>query len=215
MIEAVFFDLDGTLADTAPDLGGALNRLLEEEGRSPLPLSSLRPHVSGGARALIRVGFGLTPEVPGYAELQQRFLGSYQTNICNETQLFPGIEAVLSALESRGIKWGIVTNKAERFTREVVRQLRLESRAASVVSGDSTPHPKPAPDPLILACHQADVTPERCIYVGDDLRDVQSGMAAGMATVIAAWGYLGDGPTPASWGGDHIITEPLHLLALI
>ena len=215
MTEAVFFDLDGTLADTALDLGGALNRLLAEEGRQARPLAALRPHVSGGARALLRVGFGLGPEDAAYPPMQKRFLDLYQANICNDTCLFPGMESLLTALEARGIKWGIVTNKVARYTDEVVRRLGLDQRAACVVSGDSAPRPKPAPDPLLLACQLAGVAAERCHYVGDDLRDVQAGKAAGMITVVAAWGYLGDGAPAESWGGDHIVIEPGQILDLI
>ena len=215
MTEAVFFDLDGTLADTALDLGGALNRLLAEEGRQARPLAALRPHVSGGARALLRVGFGLGPEDAAYPPMQKRFLDLYQANICNDTCLFPGMESLLTALEARGIKWGIVTNKVARYTDEVVRRLGLDQRAACVVSGDSAPRPKPAPDPLLLACQLAGVAAERCHYVGDDLRDVQAGQAAGMRTIVAAWGYLGDGPSIEDWGGDHIVIEPGQILDLI
>lgn len=215
MIQAIFFDLDGTLADTAPDLGGALNRLLKEESRPPLPMEQLRPHVSGGARALLKVGFGILPEDGAYSDLQRRFLDLYQAHICEETQLFDGMDRVLHSLEGSGIKWGIVTNKAERFTREIVNRLGLEKRAVSVVSGDSTPHPKPAPDPLLLACQQAGVDASACLYVGDDLRDVQAGNAAGMTTVVAAWGYLGDNPAPEGWGANRLIATPLELLGLL
>ena len=190
-------------------------RRIIEEGRHAQPLAALRPHVSGGARALIRTGVVLTPEDAAYPALQKRFLDLYQAHICEQTCLFPGMEDLLVSLESRGIKWGIVTNKVERYTVEVVRQLGLSQRAACVVSGDSAPRPKPAPDPLLLACQQAGVAAERCHYVGDDLRDVQAGKAAGMITVVAAWGYLGDGAPAESWGGDHIVIEPGQILDLI
>jgi len=214
MVEAVFFDLDGTLADTAPDLAGTLNRLLTEEGRETLPLARLRPHVSGGVRALLREGFGIARDDAGYADLQARFLDIYASRLCEETVLFPGIEELLSRLERRGIPWGIVTNKPERFTREVVRGLGLDRRAASVVSGDSAALPKPAPDPLLLACQQARVS-TASLYVGDDLRDVEAGRAAGMVTVIAAWGYLGNELPIDRWGGDHIVEHPGEILPLL
>lgn len=215
MIRAVFFDLDGTLADTAPDLGGALNRLLAIEGKSPLPMEYLRPYVSGGARALLRTGFGITPDDPGYGDMQQRFLDIYAANICVDTRLFADMPELLSALENRGLPWGIVTNKASRFTEKVVAGLGLSQRAVSVVSGDSAARPKPAPDPLLMAAAHAGLAPEECLYVGDDLRDIQSGKAAGMGTVTAAWGYLGESPDIAAWAADHICQTPLDLLQLL
>lgn len=214
MIQGVFFDLDGTLADTAPDLGGALNRLLEQQRRSPLPLAALRPHVSGGARALLRVGFGINPDDASYPDYLERFLGIYQAHICDESTLFEGMDHVLNALEARHLPWGIVTNKAERFTLPLVERLALAPRAASVVAGDTAARPKPAPDPLLLACERAGVDPTACIYIGDDLRDIESGRAAGMTTVAAAWGYLGSGPAIDAWGADHILRQPREILAL-
>ena len=215
MIRAVFFDLDGTLADTAPDLGGALNRLLLAENRSPLPMEQLRPHVSGGARALLRTGFGITPDDPGYADMQKRFLDTYAAHICVDTQLFEGMEEVLLALENRGIPWGIITNKVQRFTQDVVSGLGLSRRAASVISGDTAARPKPAPDPLLLAAERAGLAPRHCLYVGDDLRDIQAGKAAGMGTVTAAWGYLGEAPDIESGAADPICQTPGDLLRLL
>ena len=214
MHEAVFFDLDGTLADTAPDLAGALNRLLEEESRSTLPLARLRPHVSGGSRALLLEGFGLGPESVGYAQLKTRFLDFYAAHICDETTLFPGMEVLLNELERADIPWGIVTNKPACYTIEVVRRLGLDKRAVCVVSGDSAARPKPAADPILLAYELAGVSTS-CLYVGDDLRDVQAGRAAGLTTVIAAWGYLGMGDPIEQWGGDHIVHHPEEILPLL
>ncbi|HEY3432694.1 MAG TPA: HAD-IA family hydrolase [Rhodocyclaceae bacterium] len=215
MIRAVFFDLDGTLADTAPDLGGALNRLLLAEGKSPLPMEQLRPYVSGGARALLRTGFDITPDDAGYADMQKRFLDIYAANICVDTRLFGGMEQVLQTLENRGIPWGIITNKVQRFTKDVVAGLGLDQRAVSVISGDTAARPKPAPDPLLLAAEEAGIPAGDCLYVGDDLRDIQAGKAAGMGTVTAAWGYLGGSPDIESWAADHICQTPLDLLRLI
>ncbi len=215
MIEAVLFDLDGTLADTAPDLGGALNHLLQEEGRAPLPMPQLRPHVSGGARALIGAGFGLTPEDADYPRLQQRFLALYETHICVDSRLFDGMVDLLYEIESANLRWGIVTNKIERYTRQVVTGLGLAQRAACVVSGDSTPNPKPHPEPLLLACRLAGVNPQHTLYVGDDLRDVQAGHAAGIRTIAAAWGYLGDGLPIEQWNADSIAMHPADVLGLI
>lgn len=214
-IEALLFDLDGTLADTARDLGGALNRLLQEEGRPPLPLESLRPHVSGGAGALLRAGFGLTPSDPAFAEYRQRFLDQYESAICRETVLFPGIADLLVRLDDRKIPWGVVTNKMERFTRQVVSALGLELRAACVISGDSAARLKPAPDPILLACTQAGVLPAATLYIGDDLRDIQAGKAAGTGTIAVRWGYLGTDSNIATWGADRIIDEPQELLDLL
>lgn len=215
MIEAVLFDLDGTLADTAPDLGGALNRLLEEQGLAPLPMPQMRPHVSGGTRALIRLGFQLSPEDTDYAALAQRFLAHYQAGLCVGTALFPGMAALLDALEARAVKWGVVTNKPQRFTLPLLECLGLKDRAACIVSGDSAARPKPDPAPLLLACTAAGVAPGKAIYVGDDLRDIVAGRAAGMRTVTAAYGYLGVAEPFESWQADAVIREPAEILGLL
>ena len=212
---AVLFDLDGTLADTAPDLGAALNRLLQEHERATLPLAQLRPHVSGGARALIKAGFGLSPGQEAYAGLAARFLEHYEAALCVATVLFPGTAAMLDALEQRAIKWGIVTNKAQRFALPLVAQLGLHRRAACVVSGDSALHPKPHPAPLLLACAALQVSPAEAAYVGDDLRDILAGRAAGMHTVTASYGYLGGAEHYDSWQADSVIHQPGDLLALV
>lgn len=215
MIATVLFDLDGTLADTAPDLGGALNRLLVEENLAPLPLQQLRPHVSGGARGLIQIGFRLSPGDAAYAALVHRFLEHYQSDLCTGTTLFPGMEELLDSLEERGIKWGVVTNKPQRFTLPLFEKLGLRHRAACIVSGDSAPRPKPHPASLLLACAATQVAPEQAIYVGDDLRDIVAGRAAGMRTVTAAYGYLGVAEPFESWGADAIIREPSEILGLL
>lgn len=213
-IEAVLFDLDGTLADTAPDLGGALNQLREEAGLPPLPLDILRPQASAGARGLLGIGFGLTPDQASYKDLQQRFLVLYASRICDDTRLFPGIAELLDELDRRGIRWGIVTNKIERFTLPLLECLGLDKRAACIVSGDSAARPKPDPAPLLMACEIAKIRPNNAIYVGDDERDVQAGLACSMSTVIAAWGYL-DGKPIEEWGADAIIGHPVEVLRLI
>jgi N-acetyl-D-muramate 6-phosphate phosphatase len=214
-VEAVFFDLDGTLADTAPDLGGALNRLLEEQGRATIDMATLRPHVSAGTRGMLAVGFGLSPRDNAYADLARRFLELYAAMLSDGTRLFDGMAALLDQLESRRIRWGVVTNKPARFTLPLMDALDLRHRAAAIVSGDSTPKPKPAPDTLHLACATAGITPGRALYVGDDLRDIQAAHAAGMPGIIAAWGYLGDGPGINEWGADATIDDPLDLLGLL
>jgi phosphoglycolate phosphatase len=215
MARAVFFDLDGTLADTAPDLGDALNRVLIEEGRPALAMATVRPHVSAGSRGLLWLGFGLEPEDAGYSGLQQRLLAHYEVRLCVGTHLFDGMAALLDTLDARGVAWGIVTNKPRRFTEPLVDLLGLRRRAAAIVSGDSTPAPKPSPAPLLLACASAGVEPTQSLYVGDDLRDVQAAKAAGLRAVAARWGYLGEGPAVADWRADDIIDHPGQVLELL
>ena len=212
MPEAVLFDLDGTLADTAPDLGGALNQLLLEQGRDPLGMDQLRPHVSSGARGMIGAGLGITPADPGYLELQQRFLAIYQEALCVGTRLFEGMAEHLDQLEAQGIPWGIVTNKSQRFAIPLMEGLGLRQRSACIVCGDSAQRAKPHGHPMQLASAVIGIAAADCIYVGDDERDVISGRVAGMTTIIAAWGYLGAGKPPASWGADAIAASPQDIL---
>lgn len=212
---AVLFDLDGTLADSALDLGGALNFLRQQQGLPTLSITELRPHVSGGAKALIRAGFGLGPEDAAYADLQQRFLDYYQAHSCVATVLFNGIAELLDELDARQIPWGIVTNKAARFTQGIVAALGLAQRAKTVVSGDTAAKPKPAPEPILYACQEAGINPVETLYVGDDLRDVQAGLAAGTGTIATAWGYLGSGEPIEAWGADAIIQHPHELLSYL
>ncbi len=211
-MRAVFFDLDGTLADTAPDLGRALNRLRAERGLEPLPLGIMRAHASSGARGLLKAGFGSTPESEGYDALRDRFLELYAENLCVDTRLFDGIPELLSTIDARPLPWGIVTNKAKRFTEPLLRALAVGHRAACIVSGDSTPHIKPHPAPLLEAAMLLALPAGDCIYVGDDLRDVQAARAAGMRFAAAGWGYLGDGADPHAWGADAVIPYPRELL---
>lgn len=210
--KAVLFDLDGTLADTAPDLGGALNQLLLEQGRSPLPMDRLRPHVSSGARGMIGAGLGITPADSGYAMLQQRFLAIYQDALCVGTRLFQGMAEHLDALEARAIPWGIVTNKSQRFAIPLMEQLGLRQRSVCIVCGDSARRAKPHGHPMQLASAVIGIAAADCIYVGDDERDVISGRAVGMRTIIAGWGYLGDGRLPSEWGADAIAAAPHEIL---
>jgi phosphoglycolate phosphatase len=215
-VDAVLFDLDGTLADTAGDLAGALNRLRRDLGLEPMPLASLRAQASSGARGLIGAGLGVLPDAPGYDALRDAFLAHYEACLAETTRLFDGVAELLDALEARGMRWGIVTNKAARFTVPVVRALGLDARAATVVSGDTTPHPKPRPEPLLHAARELALPPARCAYVGDDLRDILAGNAAGMLSLVARWGYLGTGEPPERWpaaGGADVPIELLDWLA--
>ncbi len=208
---AVLFDFDGTLADTAPDLGGAVNRLLVEQGLAALPLERIRPHASSGARGMLGAAFGLTPEDPRYAPLRDAFLAYYAERVCVETTLFPGIEELLGELALQGIAWGVVTNKATRFTEPILAALRLEP--GCVVCGDTTPHTKPHPTPLLHAAERLGLAPETCCYVGDDLRDIQAARAAKMRAIAVEYGYHGTGNDgPRSWNADVVIAHPMELI---
>ena len=214
-VDLVLFDLDGTLADTAPDLGGAVNRMLVARGREPLPLAELRPVASHGARGLLGRAFGVLPADPDFEGLRQEFFREYEGALCVDSTLFPTMDEALSGLEASGIRWGIVTNKMTRFTVPLVRALGLHERAACVVSGDTATKPKPDPAPLLHALAATRTAAEAALYVGDDLRDIQAGRAAGMRTVAVSYGYLGDGPHYEKWGADHIIHSPAELLSLV
>jgi phosphoglycolate phosphatase len=214
-VDLVLFDLDGTLADTAPDLAGAVNRMLKARGRDPLPLADLRPVASHGARGLLGRAFGVAPIDAGFEALRQEFFREYEGALCVESSLFPLMNEALTELESRGVRWGIVTNKVARFTEPLVRALGLHERAACVVSGDTTPRAKPDPAPLLHALAATAIAADAALYVGDDLRDIQAGRAAGMRTVAVSYGYLGDGPHYAEWGADHVIHSPAELLTLV
>ncbi len=210
---AVLFDLDGTLADTAPDLAAAVNKMRTDRGLEATPFEQLRPLASAGARGLIGVAFGTTPADAGYDAMRTEFLDNYAARIAERTRLFEGTQELLKAIEARGMSWGIVTNKPERFTNALVPLIGL-GHAACVVSGDTTPHPKPHPEPLFEAARRIQLDAGTCWYVGDDLRDIQAGKAAGMPTVAAAWGYCGH-TEPHSWEADLIADTPASLIALL
>jgi 2-phosphoglycolate phosphatase len=211
VIEAVLFDLDGTLADTAPDLASTVNLMLKSRGLPAVALEQVRPHVSKGARGMIASAFAIGADHPGYAAMRDEFLELYADNLCVESRLFPGMESLLAHLESQSIAWGVVTNKLERFARPVMEGLGLGRRAAVVVGGDTCGRAKPFPDPLLHAAAAMGVAPENVLYVGDDQRDVQAARAAGMPVVVAGYGYLGDGPPPAQWGADAIVESAADL----
>jgi N-acetyl-D-muramate 6-phosphate phosphatase len=210
---AILFDLDGTLADTAPDLAAAMNRVRTTRGLAPTPYEALRPVASAGARGLIGASFGLKPDDEGYNELRDAFLANYEAAIAVDSSLFDGVEALLAGLAARGLAWGIVTNKAARFTDRLVPQIGL-AHAQCVISGDTTAHAKPHPAPLLEAARRLGLAPNECWYVGDDLRDIQAGHAASMATVAAGWGYCGHAE-PASWNANALADTPLTVLALL
>ncbi|HSC95265.1 MAG TPA: HAD-IA family hydrolase [Burkholderiales bacterium] len=214
MIKAVLFDLDGTLADTAPDLTYALNCVRGARGLPALPLAATRPFASQGARGLIGAGFNINPGDAGYDALRDAFLAAYSSNLCRETRLFPGIPQLLDQLETRALPWGVVTNKAERFTLPLLELLEVRARAACVIGGDTTGSIKPHPAPLLAASRAIGLAPQTCIYLGDDQRDVDAGRAAGMKTAVAKWGYL-NGEHPERWNADSMIDEPQQLLRLL
>lgn len=211
-VSAVLFDLDGTLADSAGDLALALNRVRADAGLPPVPDAHLRAHASSGARGLLQAGMGISPGHADYDALREAFLAHYTTCLAETTRLFDGVAALLDGIEARGLPWGIVTNKHTRFTQPVVTALALAPRAGVVVSGDTTPHAKPHPAPLLHAAQVLRVAPGECVYVGDDLRDVEAGRAAGMPTIVAGYGYMGTGGDPANWQATGTIIHPLDLL---
>ena len=212
-VKAVLFDLDGTLVDTAPDLGGALNLLLRRYDKPELPLSRSRPLVSMGARGMLEIGFGLTPIHAEYEAMKTEYLALYDANLCRDTRLFDGMQNLLTTLEQRAIPWGIVTNKHSRFTLPLLAALNLDRRAQCIISGDSVAQPKPHPGGLLAAADVLSVTPSTdIVYVGDDERDIQAALAAKMTPVVARYGYLGNGNPPTKWGAKHYIDYPLELL---
>lgn len=208
----VLFDLDGTLVDSAPDLAGAGNEMRLQRGLPALPYELLRPMVGSGARGMVGVALQVTPDNPDFPALRDEFLSRYEARLTRESRIFDAVVPVLAALDVASIRWGIVTNKIARYTQPVVQGLGLASRAAVVISGDSTPHAKPHPAPLLEAARRLGVSAGDCVYVGDDLRDVQAGRAAGMRTVAAAWGYLGLGEPISDWNADVVIESPGELL---
>jgi phosphoglycolate phosphatase len=207
----VLFDFDGTFADTATDLAAAVNLMRRARGLAPLAPQTVRPYASMGARGLLRIGFDMTPEDRQYPAMRDEFLDNYARALCVHTRLFPGMAELIAELQARAIAWGIVTNKSSRFTAPLVAALGVAP--ACVICGDSTPHLKPHPAPLFAAAEKLALAPATCVYVGDDLRDIQAARAAGMRCVAVQYGYHGtDNPGPASWNADAVISQPLELL---
>lgn len=211
-MQAVLFDLDGTLVDTAPDLGYALNLQRAQHGLPFLPDATIRPYASHGSRGLLEIGFGLLPEHPTFAQMRDEYLAFYIQVMTRQPVLFAGMEEALQAIEARGLRWGIVTNKPRRFTQPIVQAMGLDLRAAAVISGDDAPLPKPSPQTLLMACEQMAISPDQVLYIGDAERDVQAGKAAGMTTLVALFGYLGAEDTPETWGATGMIARPQALL---
>lgn len=211
-IRHLLFDLDGTLADTAQDLVFTLNKLLQCEGRKPLPFEQVRPVVSNGANALIELGFGAAMPTETFDRLRAEFLDIYQNHLTHKTTLFPGMDEVLQKTEANGNLWGVVTNKPSWLTDPLMEELGLAQRASAIVSGDTVEHKKPHPLPLLHACALMGVQPNECIYIGDASRDIEAGQRAGMKTLAARFGYLGDEDDPTAWGADGIIDKSIEIL---
>lgn len=212
LFKAVLFDLDGTLIDSAPDLGAAADRMRTDRGLSSLPLDAYRPMAGAGARGMIGVAFGLTPDSPGFEALREEFFRNYERCMTQRTTVFVGVDDLLAALLARGLPWGVVTNKSRRFTEPLTRAMPLFASASVVISGDTTPFAKPHPEPLLEAARRLGVDAPACMYVGDDRRDIVAGHAAGMTTVAATYGYLGSEAEVEGWGAHARIDSPLDLL---
>jgi len=213
--KGVFFDLDGTLADTAPDLVAATNQLLIARNLTPKQYAVLRPCASAGARGLIGGAFGIDPEHPDFISLRDEFFENYEKALYINSVLFEGMDHVLKQLDDAKLPWGIVTNKSERFTNPLTDLMGLRQRAASTVSGDTTAYSKPHPEPILHAARVANIDPSRSLYVGDDIRDIVAGKAAGMKTIAAAYGYCGCEEPPEAWGADYLVRHPKELLEII
>lgn len=212
---AVLFDLDGTLIDSAPDLGAAADQMRVTRGMPSLPLTDYRHMAGAGARGMLGIAFGITPESDGYELLREEFFQNYERCMTQRTYVFDGVQALIERVESSGLPWGVVTNKSKRFTDPLTKAMPIFKNAAVVISGDTTPHSKPHPEPLLEAARRLQVDPSRCVYVGDDERDVIAGKAAGMTTVAATYGYLGAQGDVSAWNADAEIITPGALLQLL
>jgi len=213
--QAVLFDLDGTLIDSAPDLGAAADKMRTDRGLPSLDYGLYRPMAGSGARGMLQIAFGLIPEHPDYEAYKDEFLNNYERAMTVRTAIFDGVHDLLAHLAGLGLAWGVVTNKSQRFTLPLTAQISMFASAKAIISGDTTPHAKPHPEPLFEAARRLQLPPEHCWYVGDDERDILAGKAAGMTTVAAHYGYLGSQSQVLSWGADHIIHSPLALVDLL
>ena len=214
-IRAVLFDLDGTLIDSAPDLGAAADKMRQDRGMSSLPQSSYRSMAGAGARGMIGVAFGMTPDHADFASMKEEFFQNYERSMTQNTYVFDGIAELIAHLDAKNLLWGVVTNKSARFTDPLTRAMPLFDTAKAIVSGDTTPYAKPHPEPLFEAARRLAIDPGHCLYVGDDERDIVAGLAAGMMTVAATYGYLGEKADPTLWGAHSIINSPQGLLKLL
>ncbi len=214
-IRAVLFDLDGTLIDSAPDLGAAADQMRTDRGMPSLPIARYRPMAGAGARGMLGEAFGIGPEHPEFAGLREEFFRNYESRMTRHTTIFEGVSDLIYDILQRDLVWGVVTNKAARFTEPLTRAISLFATAATVISGDTASHPKPHPAPLLEAASRLQLRPEHCIYVGDDERDIVAGLAAGMGTVAAMYGYLGAATDPQAWGAHAAIKYPSELLQLL
>jgi phosphoglycolate phosphatase len=214
-IDAVLFDLDGTLIDSAPDLGAAADKMRTDRGLESLPQALYRPMAGAGARGMIAVAFGFGPENAQFEALREEFFANYEARLVAQTYVFDGVAELIERIEQSGLKWGVVTNKSARFTVPLTQAMPLFRTAQTIISGDTTPHAKPHPAPLLEAARQLGLAPQRCLYVGDDERDIVAGRAAGMPTVAAAYGYLGAMADTAHWNADFTISTPSKLLNLL
>jgi len=213
--QAVLFDLDGTLIDSAPDLGAAADKMRTDRGLSSLPLDHYRPMAGAGARGMLGIAFGMTPEHPEFMAYREEFFVNYENAMTERTVIFDGVPEMIEAIVRAGLPWGVVTNKSSRFTQPLTAAMPLFATAGAVVSGDTTPHAKPHPEPLLEAARRLNVDPARCVYVGDDERDIVAGLAAGMGTVAATYGYLGQQTDVARWNAHLHIDAPSALLKLL
>lgn len=211
-VQAVLFDLDGTLIDSAPDLGAAADQMRVARGLPSLPLEHYRPMAGAGARGMIGLAFGMTPEHPDFDAMKEEFFVNYENCMTERTRIFDGVVEMVNALVAQGLAWGVVTNKSSRFTDPLTAAMPLFASARAIVSGNTTPHAKPHPEPLFEAARRLSVDPARCVYVGDDERDIVAGLAAGMGTVAATYGYLGAQADISSWNAHLHIDSPLGLL---
>ncbi len=211
-IEAVLFDLDGTLVDSAPDLGAAVDQMRVRRGLPSLPHAVYRSVASAGARGLLAAAFDMQPEDADYAAYREEFLANYEQRLLQQTAPFAGIASLLQTLQQQGLPWGIVTNKPAKYAEPIARGLDDLRSAAVVISGDTLPHAKPHPAPLLEAARRIRIEPQRCLYVGDDLRDIQAAHAADMVSVAALWGYLGD-VAVETWGAQLLAQQPAQILA--